>query len=237
MGFFSKLFGKKNQGLGVDDGQAKYFKEDFDPRGKKAVRKSEAKLEEKESEEIPEQKVITKQNNPSKKTEKSNQNGKTERKTAPMQKQEELADDSPEVKDAVAVKESKSTANGKFDIRRAKDGRFFFSLYASNHTVIAYSQIYSSISAVNTGISSVIANATKAETEDTTLKKPVSLSCPKWEIYIDKAGEYRFRLYASNGLCVCHSSHGYSTKSGCKGGIESIKRFAAEARVDKSYLK
>ena len=152
-------------------------------------------------------------------------------------KETELRDDSPEVKSAVAVKEGRETANGKFDIQRAKDGRFFFSLYASNHTVIAYSQIYSSITAVNTGIASVIANAEKAEIEDTTLKKPVSLPCPKWEIYIDKAGEYRFRLYAINGLCVCHSSHGYSTKSGCKGGIDSIRRFAKEASVDKSYLK
>lgn len=148
----------------------------------------------------------------------------------------ELEDDSPEVKGAVAVQESKATANGKFDIRKAKDGRYFFSLYASNHAVIAYSQIYSSTSAVNTGINSVIANSPKAPTEDTTLKNPAPLPCPKWEIYIDKAGQYRFRLYAANGLCVCHSSHGYTTKSGCKGGIESIKRFSAEARVDKSYL-
>ena len=72
--------------------------------------------------------------------------------------------------------------------------------------------------------------------EDSTLKKQVDLPFPKWEIYIDNAGEYRFRLYATNGLCVCHSAHGYSTKSGCKGGIESIKRFSQEAIVDKSYL-
>ena len=150
--------------------------------------------------------------------------------------EEELYDDSPEVKSAVAVQESRETANGKWDIRRAKDGRFFFSLYASNHMVIAYSQIYSSQTAVTTGINSVIANASKAETEDTTLKKAASIPCPKWEIYFDKAQQYRFRLYAPNGLCICHSSHGYATKGGCKGGIESIKRFSAEARVDKSYL-
>ncbi len=150
----------------------------------------------------------------------------------------EIYDDSPEIKGAVAIKESKSNANGKWDIRRAKDGRFFFSLYASNHTVIAYSQIYSSQTAVTTGINSVIANASKAETEDTTLRKTVSIPCPKWEIYLDKAEQYRFRLYAPNGLCICHSSHGYATKGGCKGGIESIKRFASdEAKVDKSYLK
>ena len=157
--------------------------------------------------------------------------------TKPASKEVELRDDSPEVTGAVSVKESKETANGKFDIRRAKDGRFFFSLYASNHAVIAYSQIYSSITAVNTGIASVINNAEKAEIEDTTLKKTVSLPCPKWEIYIDKAEQYRFRLYATNGLVVCHSSHGYASKSGCKGGIDSIRRFAADATVDKSYLK
>lgn len=160
----------------------------------------------------------------------------TKPKKAPAS--EELYDDSPEVKGAVAVKESRESANGKWDIKRAKDGRFFFSLYASNHVVIAYSQIYSSLTAVTTGINSVIANAAKAETEDTTLKKTVSLPCPKWEIYLDKAEQYRFRLYAPNGLCICHSSHGYSTKGGCKGGIESIKRFASEeASVNKLYLK
>ncbi len=141
-------------------------------------------------------------------------------------------------KEAVTVTEGKATRNGKFDIQRAKDGRFFFNLYASNHTVIAYSQIYSSTAAAMNGINSIIANAAKSPIEDTTLKKPVTQPCPKWEIYIDKAGEYRFRLYAPNGLQICHSAHGYSTKSGCKGGIESIARFASEsAKIDKSYLK
>lgn len=158
-------------------------------------------------------------------------------KTAKAQPQE-IGDDSPVVKGAVAVKSGKEQADGKWEIRRAKDGRYFFALYASNHTIIAYSQIYSSTTAVTTGINSVIANAAKAETEDTTLKKVVTLPCPKWEIYLDKAEQYRFRLYAPNGLCICHSSHGYATKGGCKGGIESIKRFASEeASVDKSYLK
>lgn len=164
---------------------------------------------------------------------------KAEKKAAPKAEKsyQELREDSPEVKGAVAVQESRDTANGKFDIQRARDGRFFFSLYASNHTVIAYSQLYSSSSGAITGINSVIANSQKAGIEDNTLKNPTPLSCPKWEIYLDKAEQYRFRLYAPNGLCVCHSSHGYATKSGCKGGIESIKRFSAEARVDKSYLK
>lgn len=195
---------------------------------KKVAAKPAAKVE----------KPVAKKATASKKTTAKATNKKTATKAAKAQVAEELYDDSPEVKGAVAIQESKPSANGKWDIRRAKDGRFFFSLYASNHMVIAYSQIYSSQTAVTTGINSVIANAAKAETEDTTLKKSVSLSCPKWEIYLDKAEQYRFRLYAPNGLCICHSSHGYATKGGCKGGIESIKRFASEeASVNKLYLK
>ena len=216
MGFFDKLFGKKKAAIGEDDGQAQYFKEDFKP-----VKKVEAKTE-KATEKKAEPKVEKKADI---------------KKTTAKKVEKEITEDSPEVKSAVAVKESKPAKNGKFDIQKAKDGRFFFSLYSSNGAVVAYSQIYSSLSAVNTGIASVITNASKAEIEDTTLKKPTPLPCPKWEIYIDKAEQYRFRLYATNGLCVCHSSHGYATKSGCKGGIESIKKYAAEATVDKSYLK
>ena len=223
MGFFDKLFGfgKKKTALGEDDGQAQYFKEDFKP-----VKKVEAK---------PEKVAETKTE---KKAEPKVEKKAEAKKATTKKVEKEITEDSPEVKSAVAVKESKPTKNGKFDIQKAKDGRFFFSLYSSNGAVVAYSQIYSSLSAVNTGIASVISNASKAEIEDTTLKKPTSLPCPKWEIYIDKAEQYRFRLYATNGLCVCHSSHGYSTKSGCKGGIDSIKRFASEeASVDKSYRK
>ena len=223
MGFFDKLFGfrKKKAALGEDDGQAQYFKEDFKP-----VKKVEAKSE-KTAEATVEKKAA----------QKVEKKAEPKKATTTKKVEKEITEDSPEVKDAVAVKESKPTKNGKFDIQKAKDGRFFFSLYSSNGAVVAYSQIYSSLSSVNTGIASVISNASKADVEDTTLKKPASIPCPKWEIYIDKAEQYRFRLYATNGLCVCHSSHGYATKSGCKGGIESIKRYAAEATVDKSYLK
>ena len=134
------------------------------------------------------------------------------------------------------VLESKATRSGKFELKKAKDGRFFFNLYASNHSVIAFSQIYSSSSAALTGIKSVMSNAGIANIEDTTLKNPTATLFPKWEIYIDKANQYRFRLYAGNGNCVCHASHGYATKSGCKGGIDSIVRFASEAKIDKKYL-
>jgi uncharacterized protein YegP (UPF0339 family) len=53
----------------------------------------------------------------------------------------------------------------------------------------------------------------------------------KFEIYKDKAGEFRFRLKASNGQTIL-ASEGYNAKSGCTNGIESVKKNASN---DSSY--
>ena len=45
----------------------------------------------------------------------------------------------------------------------------------------------------------------------------------KFEIYTDKAGEFRFRLKASNGQAIL-SSQGYKAKASCKNGIESVRK-------------
>ncbi len=47
----------------------------------------------------------------------------------------------------------------------------------------------------------------------------------KFECYKDKAGEYRFRLKAGNGETIL-SSEGYSSKSSCTNGIESVRKNA-----------
>ncbi len=148
-------------------------------------------------------------------------------------------DDEPEFDDesAETVTESKSHVTyGTFDIKKAKDGRYVFNLYAANKVMVATSQIYSSSQSAMTGVKSVMANAANAPIEDSTLKNPTVYPFPKWEVYMDRAGEYRFRLYATNGNCICHAKKGYSTKSNCKRGIESIIRFVSEANIDKSYL-
>ena len=49
----------------------------------------------------------------------------------------------------------------------------------------------------------------------------------KFEIYEDKAGEYRFRLKASNGQNIL-ASEGYKAKASCKNGIESVKKNAPD---------
>ena len=53
----------------------------------------------------------------------------------------------------------------------------------------------------------------------------------KFEIYKDNAGEYRFRLKASNGEIIA-VSEGYESKQGCENGIASVRRNAPTAEVD-----
>jgi len=45
----------------------------------------------------------------------------------------------------------------------------------------------------------------------------------KFEVYKDKAGEYRFRLKAANGQNIM-SSEGYKAKSSCMNGVESVQK-------------
>ena len=50
----------------------------------------------------------------------------------------------------------------------------------------------------------------------------------KFELYTDKAGEYRFRLKASNGETI-GASEGYKAKSGATNGIKSVKKNSKDA--------
>src|ERR1700755_3074273 len=50
----------------------------------------------------------------------------------------------------------------------------------------------------------------------------------KFEIYKDKAGEFRFRLRAANGEIIL-ASEGYKAKAGAKNGIASVGKNAKSA--------
>ena len=52
----------------------------------------------------------------------------------------------------------------------------------------------------------------------------------KFEVYKDKAGEFRFRLKAGNGEIIL-TGEGYKAKASCKNGIDSIGRNAPDAEV------
>lgn len=59
----------------------------------------------------------------------------------------------------------------------------------------------------------------------------------KFELYRDKAGEYRFRLKASNGQTIL-ASEGYKQRSGAENGIQSVQRNASDdARYERKKTK
>jgi len=53
----------------------------------------------------------------------------------------------------------------------------------------------------------------------------------KFELYKDNAGKFRFRLKASNGQIIA-VGEAYESKAAALNGIESVKKNAADAKVD-----
>lgn len=113
---------------------------------------------------------------------------------------------------------------GKYVIKTTKTG-IKFDLKAGNNEVIATSEVYTTEKACRQGIASVQKNAPIAPVEDQTVEGFTVEKHPKFEIYTDKAGEFRFRLKARNGEIIA-VSEGYKKMAGCVNGIESVKKNA-----------
>ena len=117
---------------------------------------------------------------------------------------------------------------GKFVIITAKNGEFTFNLKASNGEVIlAASETYPNMGACENGIASVKKNS-GVHIEDQT--RDEKQTHPKYELYKDKAGEFRIRLKAGNGEII-GKSEGYTAKASAKKGIASIAKNAPDAPI------
>ena len=117
---------------------------------------------------------------------------------------------------------------GKFVVKKTATG-IKFDLKATNGQVIATSEVYTTEAACLNGIESVKKCCT-GDIEDQTAEEVVAVKHPKFELYQDKAGEYRFRLKARNGEVIA-VSEGYVKKDSCLNGIESVKKNAPDAEV------
>lgn len=119
---------------------------------------------------------------------------------------------------------------GKFVIKPNSQG-YTFSLKAGNGEIIATGgEVLTTLASCKNSIESVIKNAPIANVEDQTVANYQVEKHPKFEIYIDKKGEFRFRLKARNGEPIL-ASEGYSAKAGCKNGIESVRKNVVNATV------
>ena len=111
---------------------------------------------------------------------------------------------------------------GKFVMKETKNGGVKFDLKAGNGEVIATSEAYSGDAACK--------NAVEAKLEDQTVEGFETVTNPKFEVYTDKAGEFRFRLKARNGEIIA-TSEGYKAKASCLNGIESVRKNAPDAPI------
>ena len=118
---------------------------------------------------------------------------------------------------------------GKFVIRRTATG-VKFDLKAANGQTVAASEVYASEAACRRGIESVRRTAGNAKLEDRTAGTAEKVTNPKFELYQDKTGEYRFRLKARNGEVIA-VSEGYSARTSCLNGVDSVRKNAPGAEL------
>lgn len=127
---------------------------------------------------------------------------------------------------------AKTELKGKFAYYKTAKGNYNYRLKASNNETIAVSGGvgYATLSGCKAGIESVRKNI-NAKIEDQTLRTKTTLPNPKFELFCDKAGKFRYRLLARNGELICASEGGYATKDSCKKGIESLAKWALNSDI------
>ena len=118
----------------------------------------------------------------------------------------------------------------KFVIRKVASG-IKFDLKHTNGQVIATSEVYTTKASCLAGVASVKKNAPVANVENQTAEGYAIEKNPKFEMFQDKAGEFRFRLKARNGQIIA-VSEGYTTKAACENGIASVQKNAPEAETE-----
>ena len=108
----------------------------------------------------------------------------------------------------------------KFQVYKDAAGKCRFRLRADNNKIVAIGEAYEQHAGCLNGVKS-IQKICNVHVEDTTIEGFEKLTNPKYQVYKDAAGEFRFRLIARNGEMVA-DSEGYESKEGCLNGIEVV---------------
>lgn len=131
----------------------------------------------------------------------------------------------------VAEKLNGEETAGKFRVIKIKNG-YKFDVVRSNGEIVMTSQVYSREDSCIKGVDSVIKCAV-ATIDDTTIDNAVTVHNPKFQIYTDKANEFRFRLKAKNGEIIGVSA-GYSNKNKCLSAVAQVIKAAGNAYIEKA---
>ncbi len=119
---------------------------------------------------------------------------------------------------------------GTVEIYKGKND-FYFSFRASNNILIGRSQGYTTKDACKRGVHAVMTAAEVADIRDSVKVEDEKTYKPAFgksvfEVYMDKEGKYRWRLYAKNQQNIL-ASKGYTSKAGAKRAVQSLKKIAA----------
>lgn len=113
----------------------------------------------------------------------------------------------------------------RFVLRRVPTG-IKFDLVAGNGQPLAASEVYRTLAACLRGVDSVRRNAGLAALEP----EGERVNHPKFQIYRDRAGRFRFRLTARNGAVIAVSG-GYALYRTCREAVERVRAQAPGAQT------
>ncbi len=103
----------------------------------------------------------------------------------------------------------------KFEIKKAKNGQFYFNLKAGNGEIILTSEMYTTKASANNGIASVQKNSTDAG---------------RYDRRVNKGGKDYFVLKAANHKII-GNSEAYNSKASMENGIRSVTKNAGSAKI------
>jgi DNA-binding protein Alba len=108
----------------------------------------------------------------------------------------------------------------KFQIYKDANEKCRFRILDGKNKIVASGEAYEKHASCLNGIKSIQRNC-KSEIEDLTIEDR-KVPNPKYQVYEDASGKYRFRLNASNGEVIADSS-GFEIKQDCLKALEVVK--------------
>ena len=111
--------------------------------------------------------------------------------------------------------------SARFQIQKAKNGKFYFHLLSQNGEVILTSQMYASKATAKNGIAAIQANAADSD---------------RFEMRTNKAGCHYFVLKGKNQQ-VIGMSEAYANTTGVHTGIKSVSKSAPKAVIEDITVK
>ena len=123
-----------------------------------------------------------------------------------------------------------------FKIFQDKQGQYRWTFHAGNHKVLAGpGESFTRRASAEENIERVQNYALQAPIHDRTKSDSDGHhsqgGTAEFEIYQDRAKEYRWRLQSGNNKIISKSSEGYNAKSDCIRCIELLKKFIPKAEV------